>query len=258
MRPADPARRQARNLTQPAYGLKGGGTMGEQNLDLAAYLERLKEQRARLDIQIAGVLAALGLAQEDGAAPPSVSLSGTPAATGTLTTQVIPGRIRPDEFFGLSIPEAIKKFLAIMKQPQSPKAMVDGLQAGGLLTNAKNFYPNVTTALKRLRLADQVVLTPNGWGLRSWYQNLPKSADEGKRGHGGRKKRSPKGAAKRRASGATPAHPEASSQRATTPATSNGARKPKSGYLAFVADQMKAGKSMADAAAEWRKQKAAH
>jgi hypothetical protein len=220
--------------------------MPEQNSEMGAYLAKLLEQRARLDIIIADVQREMGVA-EGGEAPVGAVLSIAPRGA------VQRGRIAPDEFFGLSIPEAVKKYLAIMKQPQSPKAMVEGLQAGGLLTNAKNFYPNVTTALKRLRLAEQVVLTPNGWGLTAWYPNRPKSADEGKRGRRGKGKRGPKGPGKRQTKAAkvTPA------TKASADAGTNGKHKPKSGYLVFVADQMKGGKTMAEAAAEWRKQKAA-
>ena len=138
--------------------------MADQSTELGGYLSKLLEQRARLDIIIADVQRELGLSEGEVQAP---SVSTVPLSQGGREP-VQRGRIRPDEFFGMSIPEAVKKYLAIMKQPQSPKAMVDGLKSGGLLTNAKNFYPNVTTALKRLRVAEQVVLTPNGWGLAIW------------------------------------------------------------------------------------------
>ncbi len=223
--------------------------MPDQGSELGAYLAKLLEQRARLDIIIAGVQQELGVA-ENGEVQAGASINvALPAQVQAGRDSIQVGRIRPDEFFGLSIPEAIKRYLAIMKQPQSPKAMVDGLQAGGLLTNAKNFYPNVTTALKRLRLADQVVLTPNGWGLTSWYPNRPKSADDGKRGRSAKKKRA-KTNAKRPA-------PAGTQPKAPSP-TANEAPQPKGDYRTFLADQLKAGKTMTDAAAEWRKHKAAH
>lgn len=228
--------------------------MPDQGTELGAYLSKLLEQRARLDIIIADVQRELGVS-EDGEAPVSASINVMLATAGREPIQR--GRLRPDEFFGMSIPEAIKAYLAIMKQPQSPKSMVDGLKAGGVLTNAKNFYPNVTTALKRLRQAEQVVLTPNGWGLTAWYPNRPKSADDGKRGRSGKKKRMAKGSTKRQGAAKKGAR-ESPTPKPAVNSAANGARKPKSGYLAFVADQMKAGKTMADAAAEWRKHKAAN
>jgi len=125
----------------------------------------------------------------------------------------------------MSIPEATKRFLAIMKQPQTPKAIVDGLKAGGIISNATHFYANVFTTLKRLRLSGDVVNTTNGWGLSEWYPNKPKLAEKPKKK--GRKTAKRSGEAK-------PAQPSA--------------------YRQFLSEQLKAGKTMADAAQEWRKQ----
>lgn len=201
--------------------------MSDQTPDLSTYLGQLEAQRATLSIQIAGVRAALGLQAEDG--QPAVPVSGGIAPTGAVAVRVIQGKIRVDEFFRLSTPQAVKKYLAIMKQPQGPKAIAEGLKAGGLITNAKNLYANVFTALKRLRIAGEVALTPNGWGLSEWYPNQPKGGPDKKKGR--------RRGTKKKAVNTKPAAKKAS------------------GYRAFIAEQMRGGKSMAEAAETWRKQK---
>ncbi len=219
--------------------------MADQSLELGAYLAKLEEQRARLDIIIADVRRELGLAVENGQVAIPASFNVLSQAGGREPIQT--GRIRPDEFFGMSIPEAVKAYLAIMKQPQGPKAIVDGLTAGGLLTNAKYFYANVTTALKRLRASGQVMLTPNGWGLASWYPNRAKVTPDKKKGRGKRRKfgvKSPK-----RVVAPTALKPEAAHPNGSAP-------KPGNDYRTFMAERRKAGMMMADVAAEWRRLKA--
>ncbi len=204
---------------------------------LQEYLDSLVEQRAAITIQIAGVRVALGLPAEDGAAivAPAIPGAGTPAARRDGP----PGHIRPDAFFRMSIPEAIKAFLEIMKQPQNPKSIVDGLKAGGVLSEAEHFDANVRTAIKRLSKQGQVVNTKRGaWGLADWYS--------GRSGAGlaERPKKKGKGKGKRKATktgegGPAPAKPKRS----------------KSEYQAFVAEQRKGGKTLAEIGPLWRQRK---
>src|SRR5207248_10908249 len=186
--------------------------MPEQGLQ--EYLKRLEAQRATVTIQIAGVRAELGLPAEDGMAATGIPVS--PSA-GDGARDIVTGRIRPDEFFRMSIPEAIKRFMEIMKQPQAPKAIADGLQAGGILSESKHFYANVFTALKRMRSQGVVVNTKKGWGLAEWYAGRSGVLSESKPKRP-RRGKAPKGA---------PAKPSA--------------------YRTFLSEQMKAGKSMKDA-----------
>ncbi|MEX2138228.1 MAG: hypothetical protein WD894_03150 [Pirellulales bacterium] len=57
------------------------------------------------------------------------------------------------------------------KRPHSPKEIAAALKQGGVLSQAKHFYANVTTALKRLSDAEEVVNTKEGWGLAEGCRN---------------------------------------------------------------------------------------
>lgn len=224
------------------------------NTALETWLTETEREIADLQILAAKLRERLGRPPGEAPGLPSLANVSQPPGSMGVTGMGAVGRIRPDEFFRMSMPEAIKKYLAIMKQPQGPKAIVDGLRAGGLLTNAKHFYANVTTALKRLRIAEQVVLTPNGWGLAEWYPSRPRG-EESKKARGRRKrtKSTPRPAAKRLPSGS--AKPET-----TAPGANGKVEGPRhaivNSYRLFLSEAMKAGKTMAEAAEEWRNRRA--
>jgi hypothetical protein len=80
--------------------------------------------------------------------------------------------IQNDTFFGLSTPEAIRKFLMMTKRPQRvadiSKAMLEGGQIHARDTTTA--YNNVYAALKRMRKSGEAVRIKTGeWGLGSWY-----------------------------------------------------------------------------------------
>jgi hypothetical protein len=213
--------------------------MPDQGLDASEYLAELEDQRAKLDIQIAGLRERLGLGPPDGNGG-GPTLRGS--ATGTVRDPTVTGRIRSDEFFRMSIPEAIKRYLEIMKQPQPPTAIATGLKAGGILTESKNFYTTVWTAIKRLRAAGEIVSTQRGaWALSEWYPNRPKAGGDERKGKKGKR------------------HGKASQKARKAPrATKKGSgasKRQTSKYSAFVGQQMKAGKTMRQAIEAWREQK---
>ena len=85
------------------------------------------------------------------------------------------GQICSDAFFGLSVPDAIQKYLEVMKRPCTVSEIAKGIEAGGLTHQAKNFYANVSTALRRLKDRGVVAKLPgNKWGLAAWYPGMPK------------------------------------------------------------------------------------
>lgn len=195
------------------------------DMTLQEYYQKLLAERAALNAAIARVEADLGLAGSGNA-----TVAPLAGAAGPMT-----GKVRPDEFFKMTTPEAIKRYLEIVKQPQGPKAIADGLKAGGILSEAKHFYANVFTALRRLRDQGAVVNTKTGgWGLVDWYAGRSGAAVAEK----------PKGK-KKGAKGIRKAKLTVVKE-----------KKPATGYRAFIGEQMRAGKNMKEAAAAWRAQKA--
>jgi hypothetical protein len=70
----------------------------------------------------------------------------------------------------MSVPEAIRAFLNIMKRPQTARDITDALQAGGLSHKAKDLYQTVFPTLQRMKAQGEVDKLANGeWGLSEWY-----------------------------------------------------------------------------------------
>ncbi len=197
-------------------------------IDIQTLLAQLEAERAELDVTITQLRRRLGLSPSNGDSPRPLVPSDPNAGRDTA---VVVGRVRPDEFFRLSISDAIMKYIGIMKQPQNPMAIVNGLKAGGVLTNAKNFYANVNTELKRMKARDLIVNTPSGWGLSEWYPNKPKAVEA-------KPKKRPKKRPKKMATG--------------TPTTAAPVASESKGWRGFLATALKEGKSMKEASAAWK------
>jgi hypothetical protein len=128
--------------------------MAESNVDYSVVLADLKARRDKLDQAIAVIEA---LAGTGGLGP----LSGT--------TEV--ANIRSDTFFGMSVPQAVKKYLGMTgRVPKSPQDITEALKQGG---QEQASYNNVYTALKRL--PDVIKLPSGDWGLSDWYPGAKKS-----------------------------------------------------------------------------------
>jgi hypothetical protein len=222
---------------------------------IESMIAELEAERARLDVTIAVLRQRSGMAPADANGASNLVATSAPSA-GPASG---PASIRTDEFFQMSVPQAIKKFLGIAKQPQSARAITDALQKGGLITNAKDFYTSVFTALKRLRLAGDVVnVEGKGWGLVAWYRGRtgltskePKNKKKGRPRP--KKKAAPKAATK---IAAEPAGQTADAGRSITGAPSPADTTLVPGYRAFLRAQLKSGESMADAARAWKRIKA--
>lgn len=84
-----------------------------------------------------------------------------------------------DAFFRMSVPDAIKKFLNIVKAPRTAQDITAGLDAGGLTHQAKNLYATVYPTLLRMEEAGDVVRLGNRqWGLTEWYPGGRKTLSE--------------------------------------------------------------------------------
>ncbi len=202
-------------------------------LNLTEYLTELKAERARLDLLIASIRQRLTLPQDAGSHPsPRFNPDLTKVVAFPPTAGGSTG-IREDEFFQMTIPAAIKKLLKAKRKPQTPKEIERGLLSGGLITSAKNFYTTMSTALKRLKQKGEIVNTGSGWGLAEWYPSKPKNSDSQKK----------KKKAKRKA-------------RKKVKSAKSAPRKKQNPWNVFLGKRLKAGKTMAEAAQEWKDRKA--
>lgn len=82
------------------------------------------------------------------------------------------GAVSDDSFFGLSIPQAIRKFLGIAKKKQTAAEIVKALERGGLQHASKNLYSTVSTVIRRMEARGDVVKVGSEWGLLEWYPSL--------------------------------------------------------------------------------------
>lgn len=126
-------------------------------IDYAAVLADLKSKRDALDAAIAGIERIVGQA-------------GGSAVTGVTDPQVS-SDVQSDSFFGMSISEAAKKFLAMKKKPQSTQDISGALEQGGMTHTSDNWGNTVGSVLSRIDAANgEIVRVKRGlWGLAAWY-----------------------------------------------------------------------------------------
>jgi hypothetical protein len=80
----------------------------------------------------------------------------------------------------MSVPEAIRAYLNLVKRPQSARDITDALQAGGLTHRATNLYQTVFPTLQRMmKVSGEVDKLPDGlWALSEWYNRKNASEEE--------------------------------------------------------------------------------
>lgn len=138
-----------------------GETSG--GVDYAGVLADLKAKRDALDKAIAAI----------------EMVTGQSTTTGTAQSGTTE-EIRDDAFFGMTIPDAAKKLLAIKKRPQSTQEIAELLRSGGMLNTSDNFANTVGTVLNRAdRNNAGIVKVGRGkWGLSDWYPGRRKAKRE--------------------------------------------------------------------------------
>lgn len=139
-------------------------------------LQRLQARRAALEAEIRDVDVAITVVSRTlgTPAPEPSSAVQAPTAEGRPTM----GGIPPDAFFRMSIADAAKKYLAMVKRKQSIQAIADALEQGGMAHTSKRFYGTVLTALRRqeAQVGDIVKVGRGIWGLAEWYPNRKRRA----------------------------------------------------------------------------------
>lgn len=105
--------------------------------------------------------------------------AGSSATAGTA--RVTPADIPSDAFFGMSIPDGIRKYLRMVKGKQTASTIAEGLERGGYQHTSANFGNTVRTALLRMAgKGGDVVRVGNGWGLSEWYPGRRRAAGKAK------------------------------------------------------------------------------
>lgn len=106
-------------------------------------------------------------------------VAGGSGSTGASAAGAVPSRpvdpfdIPNDAFFGLSIGDAVKKYLTMVKRKQTIKEIADALERGGLPHTSTNFIDTVRAMVNRQARTDLelVRVGPGNWGLSAWYGN---------------------------------------------------------------------------------------
>jgi hypothetical protein len=131
-------------------------------VDYEAVIADLDAKRAALDAAIAALRLAV-----------SIGAQVTMGTAGAVPAKPIdPASIPDDAFFGLSIGEAAKKYLLMVKRKQSVREIADALERGGLPHTSSNFVNTVATMLNRTAKDQELVRVGRGeWGLAAWYGN---------------------------------------------------------------------------------------
>lgn len=147
-------------------------------IDYTAVLADLEQKRDGLDRAIAAIREIVATGGGLSGGPPN-GTPGKPAAAKEM---------RPDAFFNMKAPEAVRTYLGMVKRPQTVREIADALQLGGFITSAKDLYNNLYTAILRMQ-GDGIVVKVHGkWGLSDWYPARPKNkakAEAGEKGVAG-------------------------------------------------------------------------
>jgi hypothetical protein len=142
-------------------------------VDYNAVLADLEARRGQIDAAIAVIRALIG----SGATAPIEAGAGSLADPGEGFVTISGPRgasatgIPSDAFFRLSTASAIRKYLGMMKRPQTARAIADAMIAGGQVhaTTPEIAYRNVHTALTRGKDKEFVRTRNKDWGLVEWY-----------------------------------------------------------------------------------------
>jgi hypothetical protein len=93
--------------------------------------------------------------------------SETAASTASANGRASDVEVQHDSFFGMTIGDAAKKYLSMMKVTKSTADIAGALERGGLKHTSKDFP---TTVRSILGPREDFTRVPNGdWGLAEWY-----------------------------------------------------------------------------------------
>jgi hypothetical protein len=131
--------------------------MSQENSPYDAVIADLEAKRDQMSAMIENLKQMRGLVHSVVTAGVSV----IPVA-GVSTT------LSHDAFFGMTIPDAARKYLSIVKKTVPHPQLCDALLDGGFKTSAANFREVVRSTLGR---NPEFVKVNSQWGLGEWYGN---------------------------------------------------------------------------------------
>lgn len=131
--------------------------MASEGIDYAAVLADLEAKIASLQSAATAIRQVMNLGADQG------------IASAVAERKDQPTEVSFDSFFGMSVPDAIRKFLNMMKRPQTMSDIARALQQGGLPTTSSNLMGVVGPTLSRMRGAGDVVPIQGRWALADWY-----------------------------------------------------------------------------------------
>ncbi len=136
-------------------------------IDYAAVLADLEAKKAQIESAIEAIRGLAG-----GGLPSAAGESAGRTKSNPATSE-----IALDTFFGLSIPEAAKKFLAMRKRPATTPEIVEALTRGGQQNASSENFPVTVGAIinRAYRNGAGIMRVSRGvWGLAEWYPNKPR------------------------------------------------------------------------------------
>ena len=139
--------------------------MSEHDAGMDAYrtvLKDLKRRKKVIDAAIAGVTALMGESEAELQACLPVSLPRTQES----------GDVASGSFAGLTLTDAARAYLDMVKEPQSTAEIADALERGGYPTESRNFRNTVRSVLDRhAKTVGKIVKVHRNWGLAEWSRN---------------------------------------------------------------------------------------
>lgn len=142
--------------------------MSENDASMDAYrtvLKDLKRRKKVIDAAIAGVTALLGESEAALQACLPVSLPKTQEA----------GDVASGSFADLTLTEAARAYLDMVKESQSTAEIAEALEKGGYPTESRNFRNTVRSVLDRhAKTVGEIVKVHRNWGLAEWNRGRGK------------------------------------------------------------------------------------
>ena len=138
--------------------------MSEHDAGMDAYrtvLKDLKRRKKVIDAAIAGVTALMGESEAE-------LQACLPALPGTQES----GDVASGSFADLTLTDAARAYLDMVKEPQSTAEIADALERGGYSTESRNFRNTVRSVLDRhAKTVGEIVKVHRNWGLAEWSRN---------------------------------------------------------------------------------------